>query len=104
MLIVHREEEVPGADRYLDRKTFTWKSGLTPATELVVERRFRGVPPAHSIFAPALIRETTSALKSRLANHPFTFEEEGEVDEASALGAVVKWVVLGSAGAVMVEC
>ncbi|CAL1160887.1 unnamed protein product [Cladocopium goreaui] len=82
MLIVHRENEVPGAERYLDKKTFRWRSGLTPPTQLVVDRRFRGVPPSHSMFAPALIRETNAALKSRMANHPFTYEEEGEVDEA----------------------
>ena len=88
MLIVHREDEVPNADRpdlevvgrffqiffhvkfqsqgskldtyllifsacwylsgrYLDKKTFTWKSGITPPTQLVVDRRFRGVAPTN---------------------------------------------------------
>ncbi|CAK9001832.1 unnamed protein product [Durusdinium trenchii] len=80
MLIVHREEELPDTDR-LERKTFRWRSGLTPATANVVER-WKGVPPSNSIFAPPLIREATKALKSRLDRSDFTYEEEAEVDEA----------------------
>jgi len=81
MLIVHREEKLPGSERHLDKRTFMWRSGLTPATQRV-DQRFRGVPPSNSIFAPALIRETTTALKNRKDRNEFSYEEEVEVDEA----------------------
>lgn len=105
MLIAHREEELPDAERpthYAFIACFGFeatgegqlpmearlrhfkafhglRSGLTPATKLVVERRFRGVPPAGSMFAPALVREASTVLKSRMEGGDFTYEERNEM-------------------------
>lgn len=83
MLIVHRELEPPGADECLDRKTFKWKSGLTPPTQLITERKFRGVPGPESKFSRERVVEACRAIRERLAGAPYVYEEETEVDEAT---------------------
>jgi len=82
MLIVHRGPEPPDAAKCLDRRTFQWCSGLTPPTERIRQRKFRGRPPAGSEFAADRIAEAEAAIRERLNGEPYVYEELSEVDEA----------------------
>lgn len=82
MLIVHREKEPPNADRDLDRRTFQWSSGLTPPMKRIRKRKFHGLPLADSEFALNNIPEAVAAIRERLANAPYVYEEFTEVDES----------------------
>lgn len=82
MLIVHRGPEPPGAAECLDRRTYEWASGLTPPTRRIRRRKFRGRPPPQSEFAPERIAEAVTAIRERMNNEPYIYEELSEVDES----------------------
>lgn len=92
MLIVHRGEEPSGATRQLDRRTYQWGSGITPPARGLRPYRFRTRPPADSEFAVAQIGEVVSAIRARMDNQEYVYEELLEVDEAEAQEIRIKQV------------
>lgn len=82
MLIVHRENDLPDASKLLDHRTFQWASGLTPPTQRIRRRKFRGVPREDSEFASKRISEAVGAIRERMENVPYVYEEVAEVDES----------------------
>uniref|UniRef100_A0A7S1A9V6 TAFII55 protein conserved region domain-containing protein n=1 Tax=Noctiluca scintillans TaxID=2966 RepID=A0A7S1A9V6_NOCSC len=75
MLVVHRG---PADVKCLDRTNYQWSSGLTPATRHIKARKFQRVQPE---FEPANVREAIRAIRSRIKNEPYRYEEYSEVDE-----------------------
>lgn len=84
MLIVHRGARPPGASRELDERTFQWNTGLSPPAQKMRSQRFRGLVHPESEFSFSQIGEVEAAIRARMNNEEYSYEELWEVDEAEA--------------------
>jgi len=82
MLVVHRGTEPDEAEKLLDRNTFQWASGLTPATRRIRKRKFRSIPRPDAEYGALRISKAMEAIEARMKNEPYVYEELDEVDEA----------------------
>lgn len=76
MLIVHREDILPGIEAcYRGEKGLEWPSGITPATARIRETRFRKPPPKG---LPVV--EAAAAIKDRMENRTYKYHEIIEME------------------------